>query len=200
MINLQKKNTQSDWRNEIKCKRKEGIRTVNWRLCLNPFFLALLFSTGYCNCTPPQSVYEFIGGLFSIFNTQMYLNTFSREKEESSPTNAFNISGSPASLSFNCLETLQTGVRSLSPISFLLTTHPSELLQAYANRKTTELDLLVFCMYPAVLTISLFKIKRDEIRAVSSANAAKPCMDFGWSAPLKLLPDSFNYSKAKPRN
>lgn len=66
----------------------------------------------------------------------------------------------------------------MPPISFLLSTHPSELLQAYANR-TAELDLLVFCMYPAVLTISLFKIKRDEIRAVSSANRAKPCMDFG---------------------
>lgn len=67
----------------------------------------------------------------------------------------------------------------MSPISFLLTTHPSELLQAHTNRRTAELDLLVFCMYPAVLPISLLKIKQDEIRAVSSANTAKSCMDFG---------------------
>lgn len=119
-----------------------------------------------------------LGVLFSVFNTQMYLNTISQEKRESGLTNAVNFNGSPASLSFNCLETVQTGGRSLSPISFLLSTHPSELLQAYANRNA-ELDLLVFCMYPAVLTISLFKIKRDEIRAVSSANRAKPCMDSG---------------------
>lgn len=124
-------------------------------------------------------MYEFIGDLVSIFNTQMYLNTFSQEKGETGLTNAFNTNASPASLSFNCLETLQMGVTSLSPISFLLTTHPSELLQVYASRRTAELDLLVFCMYPAVLTNSLFKIKRDEIKAVSLANTAKPCMDFG---------------------
>lgn len=108
----------------------------------------------------------------------MYLNTISQEKRESGLTNAANVNGSLTSLSCNCPEIVQTGGRSLPPISFLLSTHPSELLQAYANR-TAELDLLVFCMYPAVLTISLFKIKRDEIRAVSSANRAKPCMDFG---------------------
>lgn len=124
-------------------------------------------------------MYEFIGGLLSIFNTQMYLNTFSPEKGETGLTNAFNTNASPALLSFNCLENLQMGVRSLSPISFLLTTHPSELLQVYANRRTVEPDLLVFCRYPAVLTNSLFKIKRDEIKAVSLANTAKPSMDFG---------------------
>lgn len=125
-------------------------------------------------------VHESVGGLFSISNTQMCLNTFSQEKGGSGLTNAFNINGNPASLSFNCLETLQMGMRSLSPISFLLITHPSELLQAYANRRAMELDLLVFCMSPTVLMISLFKIKCDEVRAVSSADIAKLCMEL-WA-------------------
>jgi len=90
----------------------------------------------------------------------------------------FYINGSPPSLSCNCLETLQTGVRSSSPISFLLTTHPSKLVQAHANRTAAELDLLVSYIYPAVLIISLFKIKHDEIKAVSTVNMAKLRMDF----------------------
>lgn len=90
---------------------------------------------------------------------QMFLSIFSQEEVESGLTNAFNINGSPISLSFIFLETLQMAIRYLSPTSFLLTTHPSELLQAYANRRTAELVLLVFCMYPALLMISLLKIK-----------------------------------------
>lgn len=58
---------------------------------------SLLFHSPLFTLTAPHhkvqfSVYKFIGSLFSIFNTQMYLNTFSQKNEEFVLTNTFNIS------------------------------------------------------------------------------------------------------------